>query len=92
MNKKLLLALILSATSFSISAQDDKDDKPDASTFQFLPVYDRYSSKECKVKLKDGTTVTGINEDLDRKKGQIYSIEIKDATTGKKKGIRSRPN
>lgn len=85
MNKKLLTALLLFATSFSISAQDDKDEKPDASIFQFLPVYDRYSSKECKVKLKDGTIVTGINDDLDRKKGQIYSIEIKDATTGKKK-------
>ena len=85
MNKKLLTALLLFSGSFTLTAQDDKDDKPDASTFQFLPVYDSYASKECKVKLKDGTVITGIKDDLDRKKGQIYSIEIKDVATGKKK-------
>ena len=85
MNKKLLTALLLFSGCFTLIAQDNKDDKPDASTFQFLPVYDSYASKECKVKLKDGTVITGIKDDLDRKKGQIYSIEIKDVATGKKK-------
>lgn len=81
MNKISITALIYFFFSVSLWAQDDK---PDNSVFQFLPVYDTYSSKECKVKLKDGTVVTGLNNDLDRKKGQIYSIEIKDPATGKK--------
>ena len=89
MNKTLITVLVLFSGSFTLVAQDDKDDKPDASTFQFLPVYDRYASKECKIKLKDGTVVMGINDDLDRKKGQIYSIEIKDSKTGKKKEYES---
>jgi len=82
--KKIMLVLLLLMTGcFSLFAQNDED-KPDDSAPQFLPVYDRYSSKECIIKLKDGTVVKGVNDDLDRKKGQIYSIEIKDATTKKK--------
>jgi hypothetical protein len=86
--KKLLSVLCLLAfNSLLLFAQTEKeggDEKPDNSVLQFLPVYDRFSSKESIVKLKDGRTIKGINEDLDRKKGQINSIEIKDSATGKK--------
>lgn len=79
------LLLMLLASSFVWSQNDKKeDDKPAEGFPEFLPVYDRYSSKECIVKLKDGTTVKGINDDLDRKKGQITSIVVKGGN-GKKK-------
>ncbi len=84
MKKVSLSVLLLLCSMISVFAQDDKDnEKPDNSVFQFLPVYDRYATKECIVKLKDGRVIKGINDDLDRKKGQINSIEIQDATTKK---------
>ncbi|MDJ1500832.1 hypothetical protein [Xanthocytophaga agilis] len=82
MKKTVMFFAMLFVGSISVFAQD-KGDEPDNSVFQFLPVYDRYASKECIVKLKDGTTVKGINDDLDRKKGQITAIEIKDPATKK---------
>lgn len=72
----LCIALVLSNLAWS---QSDKDEKSDENFPSFLPVYDVYSSKECIVKLKDGTVVKGVNKDLDRKKGQITNIEVKDA-------------
>lgn len=42
------------------------------------------SKKTSTVILKDGKTIKGAATDLDRKKGQIYSIEIKDASNKRK--------
>ena len=67
--------------SFILVAQDNKNDKPEKSTYRFLPVYDSYGTKLSILKLKDGRTIKGIKGDLDRKKGQIYSIVMKDTIT-----------
>lgn len=75
------LTLVLSNLAWS----QDKDEKADENFPTFLPVYDRYSSKECIVKLKDGTVVKGVNKDLDRKKGQITNVEVMDAGTSTSK-------
>jgi hypothetical protein len=70
--------------SHALIAQDKKDEKPDKADYRFLPVYDAYGSKPSMLKLKDGRTIHGIKGDLDRKKGQIYSIVMKDSVTNKK--------
>jgi len=75
--KKLFILSIVLLTASHAWSQKDKDEKADSYP-SFLPVYDSYSSKECIVKLKDGTTVKGKNKDLDRKKGQITNIEVTD--------------
>ncbi|MCP1385027.1 hypothetical protein [Runella salmonicolor] len=61
--------LLLSCTAFS---QD------------FIPAYDRFSGKETSyITLENGTKLEGTLEDLDRRKGLIEEVVIKDAT-GKK--------
>jgi transcriptional antiterminator Rof (Rho-off) len=50
----------------------------------FIPAYDRFSGKETSyIMLEDGSKVEGTLEDLDRKKGLIQEVVIKDAS-GKK--------
>ncbi len=50
----------------------------------FIPAYDRFSGKETSyIMLEDGSKVEGTLEDLDRKKGLIQEVVIKDAN-GKK--------
>lgn len=50
----------------------------------FIPAYDRFSGKETSyLTLEDGTKIEGTLEDLDRRKGLIEEVTIKDAN-GKK--------
>lgn len=50
----------------------------------FIPAYDRFSGKETSyIMLENGSKVEGTLEDLDRKKGLIEEVVIKDAS-GKK--------
>lgn len=50
----------------------------------FIPAYDRFSGKETSyIMLEDGSKLEGTLEDLDRKKGLIEEVVIKDAN-GKK--------
>ncbi|MDF7820285.1 hypothetical protein P1X15_21875 [Runella sp. MFBS21] len=50
----------------------------------FIPAYDRFSGKETSyIHLEDGSKIEGTLEDLDRRKGLIQEVTIKDAN-GKK--------
>lgn len=51
---------------------------------QFIPAFDTFSGKKVAyVTLEDGTKVEGTIKDLDRKKGQIESITLKDSLGNK---------
>ena len=81
----MLLITLVSAGAF---AQNDEDEKKDINMFD--PVYNSYSpNKMSIVILNDGTEVKGYKKDVDRKKGQIYYIKIKDSVTGKKSKFES---
>lgn len=68
----LSTAILLFTLANQIFAQD------------FIPAYDRFSGKEISyIMLEDGSKVEGTLEDLDRKKGLIQEVVIKDAS-GKK--------
>lgn len=55
-----------------------------AQSQDFIPAYDRFSGKEPSyIMLEDGSKVEGTLEDLDRRKGLIEEVTIKDAN-GKK--------
>jgi len=58
----------------------------------FIPAYDRFSGKETSyLTLEDGTKIEGTLEDLDRRKGLIEEVTIKDAN-GKKMEVYARQN
>ncbi len=79
-----ILCILAVLPSDALFAQSNNSAKPDKSVYRFLPVYDAYGSKMSMLKLKDGRTIKGIKGDLDRKKGQIYSIVMKDSVTNEK--------
>ncbi|SDS09822.1 hypothetical protein SAMN04515667_1401 [Formosa sp. Hel1_31_208] len=80
MKLRVLLALLFASVSL-INAQDEKIDM-----LMFEPVYNSYSPNVVsKVILEDGTVVEGFRDDVDRKKGQIYYVKLKDSITGEKK-------
>ncbi|MCM5661573.1 hypothetical protein [Galbibacter mesophilus] len=82
--KNFLMVLLLS--SAGVSAQDNVE----ADVNMFDPVYNSYSGNKLSiVKLGDGTVIEGYKKDVDRKKGQIYYIKIKDSVSGKKHRIDS---
>ncbi len=69
--KKLttLLSLILCSTIYNTTFSQD-----------FIPAYDRFSGKEISyINLEDGSKLEGTLEDLDRRKGLIEEVIIKDA-------------
>ena len=79
MKLKLLFAVLIAATSI-MSAQDDNVDM-----LMFDPVYNSYSPNVVStVILEDGKVVKGFRDDVDRKKGQIYYVKLKDSVTGDK--------
>jgi hypothetical protein len=86
--KTRILLLLLFSTFLSFSQEketmtlDGKD--------LFDKVYNSYSGKKLSyVTLKDGTKIVGHKKDVDRKKGQIYYIKIKDKDSGKKVKLKS---
>ncbi len=81
-NKFLLLAIII--CSVIVNAQDETPNRLEGKDL-FDKVYNSYSGKKLSVViLKDGKRIEGYKKDVDRKKGQIYYIKIKDEQTGKK--------
>jgi hypothetical protein len=75
--KELLIFLTDCCTSCSAIV-------PEVFAQDFIPAYDRFSGKETSyIMLEDGSKVEGTLEDLDRKKGLIEEVVIKDAS-GKK--------
>lgn len=81
--KKIVVLFILLVGS--IAYAQTKEKKSSNGKDLFDKVYNSYSGKKLStVILKDGRKIEGYKKDVDRKKGQIYYIKIKDKTTGKK--------
>jgi len=79
--KLKFLAAFLVATVSIVTAQDEKVDM-----LMFEPVFNSYSPNVVsRVILENGTVVEGFRDDVDRKKGQIYYVKLKDSITGEKK-------
>ncbi|CAM1346308.1 hypothetical protein [Tenacibaculum crassostreae] len=86
MKTKILSLILLLTTLFSYSQKEDTKQKSTNGKDLFSKVYNSYSGKKVSIIiLKDGTRAEGYRKDIDRKKGQIYYIKIKDKTTGKKR-------
>jgi len=90
MKKIVLYGMILSASLLStkiIAQEKVKFTKEELKVMDddlFDEMFTGISSKKnATVILKDGTKIEGIASDIDRKKGQIYAIEIKDSSKKK---------
>lgn len=80
MKFKVLFAILLAVTGF-VNAQKEKVD-----VLMFDPVFNSYSQNVVsKVILENGQEIEGYRDDVDRKKGQIYYVKLKDSITGEKK-------
>ncbi|MDT0559629.1 hypothetical protein RM697_13295 [Ichthyenterobacterium sp. W332] len=79
MKSRFLIILYITSLTI-INAQEDKVDM-----LMFEPVFNSYSPKKVStVILENGTVVKGFRDDVDRKKGQIYYVKLKDSVTGEK--------
>lgn len=88
MRKILLLAALFTASfGFAQKGEKIKYEKAkikEMETYLFEEVFVSVNNKKAStVVLKDGRTVKGYFKDIDRKKGQIADIEVKDSVTGK---------
>ncbi|MCG2610978.1 hypothetical protein LZZ90_05615 [Flavobacterium sp. SM15] len=87
--KKITVLVMLFATCFGFSQKAEKIKYEKAKikemeTYLFEEVFLSVNNKKTStVVLKDGRTIKGYFEDIDRKKGQISNIEVKDSITGK---------
>ncbi|TGD59189.1 hypothetical protein [Flavobacterium humi] len=87
--KKITLLLMMFATSLSFAQKTekikyDKAKIKEMETYLFEEVFMSVNNKKTStVVLKDGRTVKGYFKDINRKKGQIADIEVKDSATGK---------
>ncbi|WP_033960679.1 hypothetical protein [Psychroserpens jangbogonensis] len=78
--KLRFLSAFLIATVCIGNAQDKKVDM-----LMFEPVFNSYSPNVVStVILENGNVIKGFRDDVDRKKGQIYYVKLKDSITGKK--------
>ncbi|WP_299679896.1 hypothetical protein [uncultured Tenacibaculum sp.] len=85
MKTKFLLITLSLITFLGYSQEEKKDKKEGNGKDLFDKVYNRYSGKKKSiVVLKDGTRIEGFKKDVDRKKGQIYYIKLKEEKSGKK--------
>ncbi|MEY8863107.1 hypothetical protein [Tenacibaculum singaporense] len=84
MKTKIISFFLLLTTILSYSQEEEKEKSGNGKDL-FSKVYTHYSEKRISyITLKDGTEITGHKRDVDRKKGQIYYIKIKNKETGKK--------
>ncbi len=87
--KKLAVLIMMFTASVGFSQKGDKIKYEKAKikemeTYLFEEVFMSVNNKKTStVVLKDGRTIHGYFEDIDRKKGQISEIEVKDSVTGK---------
>ncbi|MFT5849016.1 hypothetical protein [Psychroserpens sp.] len=80
MKFKLVFIFLLTTVCF-VNAQDEKVDM-----LMFEPVFNSYSPNVVSTLiLENGEEVKGFRDDVDRKKGQIYYVKLKDSITGEKK-------
>jgi hypothetical protein len=85
MKLRFLMAFLIVTVSV-VSAQDEKVDM-----LMFDPVYNSYSPNVVStVILENGEEVKGFRDDVDRKKGQIYYVKLKDSITGEKKEFNAK--
>lgn len=81
--KEKLLALLLMVTA--VFHGQEKDNEALKGKNLFDKVYNSYSGNKLSVViLKDGKRIEGYKKDVDRKKGQIYYIKLKEEGTKKK--------
>ncbi|MGB1043352.1 MAG: hypothetical protein ACPGU6_08155 [Tenacibaculum sp.] len=82
--RNLLLALLFSIVTLFSFSQDKPTSKLNGKDL-FSKIYNSYSGKKLSyVTLKDGSKIVGYKKDVDRKKGQIYYIKLKQQKTKKK--------
>lgn len=82
MKTKILLVLFFTSL-FGFSQK--KEEKTINGKDLFDKAYNSYSGKKLSIViLKDGTKIEGYKKDVDRKKGQIYYIKIKEEKSRKK--------
>jgi hypothetical protein len=85
MKLKLVVAFLF-ATIGIANAQDVEVDM-----LMFEPVYNSYSPNVVStVILENGDEVKGFRDDVDRKKGQIYYVKLKDSVSGEKKEFNAK--
>jgi hypothetical protein len=85
MKTKIILLSICLLVSTNLFSQEEEKKEGNGKDY-FDQVYNSYSGKKVSiVVLKNGERVEGYKKDVDRKKGQIYYIKIKDEKTGKKR-------
>ena len=79
------LSLVLfTGLSFGQKVKYSKEELKDMDNYLFEEMFTGFSPKKsARVILKDATTVEGPAKDVDRKKGQIYSIKVRNTATGK---------
>lgn len=78
---KLKLFTVMLMITFGLThSQEEKVDM-----LMFEPVFNSYSpNKTSTLILENGKEIKGLKRDVDRKKGQIYYVKLKDETTGEK--------
>ena len=85
MKLRFLVALLFATVGIS-NAQDEKID-----ILMFEPVYNSYSPNVVSTLiLETGEEIKGFRDDVDRKKGQIYYVKLKDSITGEKKEFNAK--
>jgi|GEM_PF-178086 len=96
--KKITLILLFFASSCVLAQKETaksekelaKEKKVAMNKYYFEEVFTTVSGKKTSiVTLKNGKTYRGYCKDVDRKKGQIYEIELKDSITGVKSTFKS---
>jgi hypothetical protein len=84
MKTKIILLSLSLFISTNLMSQDGGKKEGNGKNL-FDQIYNSYSGKKLSiVVLKNGDRIEGYKKDVDRKKGQIYYIKIKDEKTGKK--------
>lgn len=83
----VLIMMLITSLSFSQKTEKIKYEKAkikEMETYLFEEVFVSVNNKKTStVVLKDGKTIKGYFKDINRKKGQISEVEVKDSVTGK---------
>ncbi|MDF0719641.1 hypothetical protein P0M11_06465 [Kaistella sp. PBT33-4] len=79
-----LTLMLVSGLSFAQKVKYSKEEMKEMDNYMFGEMFTGFSpKKETRIILKDAGNVKGNARDMDRKKGQIYSVKIRNTATGK---------
>ncbi len=79
-----LALMLVSGLSFAQKVKYSKEEIKEMDNYMFEEMFTGFSpKKETRILLKDATNIQGTARDIDRKKGQIYSVKVKNSSTGK---------